>query len=542
MRSTRSVSRTFFTLAAASVAMTTPVLAQWVAQPKMPQPRIQHVAAGGTLGGGAGRVFVFGGSDSSQYLFDVDAFDPVLQAWDPPGTYPKMPTARVLAAVAKDKAGKIYIIGGSNWTGALATIDVFDPATATWSTLPSMPTPRFAAGATWGPDGKLYVAGGRDGTVDYSVVERYDPALPGWTTVAPLPAPHHNVGAAAGCGDNQICVVGGRDPANLCSGGTGAATYSYDIKNNKWTTGQSMPGCLGGRGVVRGANDRIYAINDGDYFTLDQRVYSYDPGADLWKQEPSTIAGYTDLAAAALDDKIYAIGGVYKLISDPTRFEMLVTGTTSVCPSPPALCVTPLPGVFSSDRFAAFPSDRMQLIAYYDGNGTAELDIHLVNPAANTCCVLTVTGIANAPLTIQEFDMKGYVPTGKFQIRNVVPNGAIDGVAFGLYWRDASGLRWSLRSRSPASAGGTPNFVGAWPYAWSEANWDALMPQLAGGTFDDFVRRRQAQVALTGAQALGNGVWGHPTGRLPGDTNGDGCVDQQDLANVLAVYGITCCP
>ncbi|MBI5865221.1 MAG: hypothetical protein HZB38_12070 [Planctomycetes bacterium] len=510
----------------------------------MPTQRVRHVAAGSYLNNGAGRVFVFGGHNASGFpLPNVEAYDPVTNTWDSAGTYPDIPNNRSLAAVAKDASGKIYVIGGytSTVSGIVtySTIDVFDPGAATpnWSTIPSMPTARAGAAATFGPDGKLYVIGGSDGNGApiYSVVERYDPGTGTWSTLPSLPAAHTGIGAAAGCGQT-IVVVGARSSGQTCGGG-GSTTYSYNIIGSTWSVKAPMPGCLGGRGVVRAADDRIYAINDGDYNTFDTRVYSYDPSTDTWATEPSTNHGYTELAAAQLDDQIYAIGGSHRYASEYRRIESHQTGVTSLCnPPPPPPCIT-LQSGYTSDRFGALPNDHLQIVAYYDGNGTADLDIHLTNPATGACCIITVSGIPNSPFTVQEYVMNGFVPTGKFDVRNVVPNGVVDGIAFGLYWRDTAGARWKLQSRSSATGSGTPNFVGMWPYGWSDATFDAAMPTIV----DDGFKKQQARVTLAGAQVLGNGTWGIPTGRFPADTNSDGCVDLLDLTTLLSSFG-ACCP
>ncbi len=49
------------------------------------------------------------------------------------------------AAVVLD--GKIHVIGGNNSGGALASMEVYDPATNTWSTKASMPGPKSKPGA-----------------------------------------------------------------------------------------------------------------------------------------------------------------------------------------------------------------------------------------------------------------------------------------------------------------------------------------------------------------------------------------------------------
>lgn len=307
---------------------------QWVKLPPMPHSRVEHVAAVGHLGGGGERIFVFGGIVNGVSPHDdvyVDAFDTQTGVWDAEGTYPDMPNRHRDPAVATDNSGRIYVIGGTVANSvATSLVDVFDPATSTWSTIEGVPTPRKGAGATFGPDGKIYVIGGTDGPggQKYNVVERYDPGTQAWESVAPLPSAHGegSIGAATDC-DGHIVVVGARTwlPNIPCV----SNTYVYDIDTDEWTVKAPMPGCMAGSGVVRGPDGRIYAINDGDYFTSspgDVRVYSYDPSEDEWREEASTNVGGIDLAAVSSGSNIFALGGANKYPVDPavgTRFEYL---------------------------------------------------------------------------------------------------------------------------------------------------------------------------------------------------------------------------
>ena len=315
-----------------------PALAQaWVSLPDM-RSRHRHVAAGSHLANGDGRVFVFGGLVYGPANKAVDAFNPIDVKWETPGTYPDMPVNRMLASIATGSSGKIYIIGGIGPGNTnLASVDVFDP-NGPWSTISNMPTPRNSAGATFGPDGKLYVIGGlsASGGQQYDVVERYDPNSMMWETLAPLPMPLPGnggsaVGAAVGC-DGSIIVISNSWPGG---GNCTAHTFAYDIGNNHWQTRAGMPGCLGGRGVVRGPNGLIYAVNDGNYFASapgDTRVYAYDSASDSWAAVSDTLVGHQELAVAALGDRIYALGGISKFgPKTGSRFESLVTGVTSVC-------------------------------------------------------------------------------------------------------------------------------------------------------------------------------------------------------------------
>ena len=83
--------------------------------------------------------------------------------------------------------GKLYVVGGNNGSGtAMRRVDMYDPATNTWSTGAVMPTARMnAVAAALG--GKLYVFGGRNGTVYQNAVEAYDPVANAWTTRPAMP-------------------------------------------------------------------------------------------------------------------------------------------------------------------------------------------------------------------------------------------------------------------------------------------------------------------------------------------------------------------
>ena len=90
-----------------------------------------------------------------------------------------MPTGRwELSTCVVD--GKIYALGGyvPGVTGHLgvATVEVYDPATDTWTAGPDMPAGRFGP-RTSVVDGKIYVIGGMDRWVGsaYRTVEEYDP-------------------------------------------------------------------------------------------------------------------------------------------------------------------------------------------------------------------------------------------------------------------------------------------------------------------------------------------------------------------------------
>ncbi len=121
-----------------------------------------------------GKIYGFGGYGRRR----VDEYDPVTDTWTEKANMPTYRTA--LSTSTLD--GKIYAIGGyvpgvSGYPG-VATVEVYDPATDTWTTAPDMPTGRFGP-RTSVVDGKIYVIGGMGSWIRtaYGTVEEYDIGL-----------------------------------------------------------------------------------------------------------------------------------------------------------------------------------------------------------------------------------------------------------------------------------------------------------------------------------------------------------------------------
>ncbi len=79
-----------------------------------------------------GKIFVIGGSQSNDRLATVEVYDPATDSWTPRSD---MPTARKNSAAAVVN-GIIYVFGGTQVqvSGGLTTTEAYDPATDTWTT------------------------------------------------------------------------------------------------------------------------------------------------------------------------------------------------------------------------------------------------------------------------------------------------------------------------------------------------------------------------------------------------------------------------
>ena len=125
-----------------------------------------------------GKIYVIGGGDSSSTTYmevetfsTVEEYDPATDTWT---TKSPMPTARGFHS-ANVVDGKIYIIGGSQASSPdrnhVLTVEVYDPATDTWTQKGEMPR-SIGAGFSSVVDGKIYVFGGYGGA---QRVDEYDP-------------------------------------------------------------------------------------------------------------------------------------------------------------------------------------------------------------------------------------------------------------------------------------------------------------------------------------------------------------------------------
>src|SRR5207249_7431857 len=96
---------------------------------------------------------------------------------------------------------KLYALGGLPGPPTdLATVEAYDPATDTWTTLPNMPTARAGLAAVGVDSGQpcggyVYALGG--GWLTYrAAVERYNPATNAWSSLSPLTQARRSLGAA----------------------------------------------------------------------------------------------------------------------------------------------------------------------------------------------------------------------------------------------------------------------------------------------------------------------------------------------------------
>jgi len=222
----------------------------------------------------------------------------------PPGL---MPVGAALTGTPNTFAASQTINGNLILGGAGSGLQFSDGTTQTTA----------AAGSSGGvPSGSMILGNSRVPPAGYTLV---GPTTIGnvWVSVAPMPTARNGLAAAAVNG--KIYAIGGLAAGLAASFNRLNTVEVYDSNSNSWSTVASMPTA---RDSLAAAvlNGKIYAIGGFSSNTPLDTVEVYDPVSNSWTTSsaiggsPGTVVPMPTarwgLAAAAVNGKIYAIGGI----------------------------------------------------------------------------------------------------------------------------------------------------------------------------------------------------------------------------------------
>ena len=188
------------------------VAGTWSPGPPMFQARRLHTAT--VLDDG--RVLVTAGIGSSGWLASAELFDPQTNTWTATGS---IAVARYDHSATRLLDGRVLVAAGTNQslaTGALASVEIYDPAAGTWTAGPSLTFRRQRHTATLLNDGRLLVVGGMYYATPTTPLatfpaqcELYNPATNAWTLVAPMSGPPRAMHSATLLPEGRVLVTGG---------------------------------------------------------------------------------------------------------------------------------------------------------------------------------------------------------------------------------------------------------------------------------------------------------------------------------------------
>jgi hypothetical protein len=184
---------------------------------------------------------------------------------------------------------KVLVTGGWSGTEALATAELYDLVSQTWTTLDGeMSSVRRGHTATLLPNGKVLVVGGDDGAGAYvASAEIFDPATNTFTETTGAPLVGRTGHSATLLGNDNVLIAGGQlesgsgKQTELYINETTAATFNTFIQTG------SMAYARVGHQAVRLLNGNVFVVGLSPTLGFETTATSfeiYDPSTGLWAE------------------------------------------------------------------------------------------------------------------------------------------------------------------------------------------------------------------------------------------------------------------
>jgi N-acetylneuraminic acid mutarotase len=264
-----------------------------------------------------GKLYVFGGVNTSGPFARSDVYDPSSNSWKRIADLPKKLTHAGTAVVDRN----VYFAGGyigtksTGWAQDFATRDVwrYNVDSNSYSSMPQLPSAR-GGGVLVAVGGKLHFISGADinraDRTDHWVLD-LDNTGAGWKTLAAIPNGKSHLGGVQLNG--KIYVVAGQkkyDDNAICQ----SDVHMYDPATNTWTKVASLPRTLSHHGATTFVYNGRIIVAGGETSPGNptSKVSAYDPAANKWTDLTSLPSSRTSGAAGAINGALYFATGSVK--------------------------------------------------------------------------------------------------------------------------------------------------------------------------------------------------------------------------------------
>ena len=278
-----------------------PATNSWKATPPMRAPRMGH---GGTLLPN-GKVLISGGmryvSPNLVILKTAELYDPVANTFTATASMAVQRQAHTATLLPN---GKVLVVGGLTYYQprygyviCTATAEIYDPATATWSSAGSMSVPRCGHIAQILPNGKVLVSGGANYRTYFNSAEIYNPVTNTWSPTGSMAITRYGHSAAL-LQNGKVLVTGPTPTTEIYNPATG--TWSLTASTAAYHAYVPIVTLINGKVLVAGGN------SNGSSELYDPFTSTWLPAASL--NHPARINFPVTLLS---DGRVLVSGGAY---------------------------------------------------------------------------------------------------------------------------------------------------------------------------------------------------------------------------------------
>lgn len=254
-----------------------------------------------------GQILVAGGHTVSGSISSMTAraeiYNPSTGVFSSIGS---LVTARGEHAAASLLDGRVLVVGGLGFSGGgairLASTEIYDPATATWTVTGTMGTARRTPIALTLRDGRVLIIGG-----DATIVscEIFDPATGSFSATGALTASRGDP-AAVVLNDGRVLVAGG----SLASGAYTSSAEIWDPATGIWSPTGSMIAARARVSTKLLMNGKVLVAGGNSSVSFPRPAELYDPATATFTATGDLNIARTGAGAVLLDDgNIIVTGG-----------------------------------------------------------------------------------------------------------------------------------------------------------------------------------------------------------------------------------------
>ena len=293
-----------------------PKTGSWSSVGNMSTPRTSHTA---TLLHN-GMVLVTGGFDqmacfpncTPTVLATAELYDLKTATWSATGS---MTSARAQHTATLLHDGKVLVAGGFSNSEVLSSAEIYDPKSGVWSPTGSMINARFSHTANQLHNGGPLASGGYDNLGSaLATAELYDQKTGTWSATGSMHVPRGVHGAVL-LHDGSVLVAGGINaPFPLPTGFPGLASAElYDPKTGAWTTTGNMTSARFAHTLTLLHNGDVLAAGGEDMdASVLQSAELFDPKSGFWSATANlTTPRATHTATLLHNGDVLVAGGFF---------------------------------------------------------------------------------------------------------------------------------------------------------------------------------------------------------------------------------------